>query len=353
MLVFPSAFASPQALARSLNKMRGIKVKISLEEDCFLVCSTQDPVKLASMLEDTFGIDTIAIARKIIAQFPKVTKEIADVGSRIVMPGEKFFVNVKSDRSDYVSRDIEFASTGMLTENLAKKGSYPAKNEQDADRTILAFIGKKFAYICLQVNKGLGGLPLGSLGKIVCSLYDPLSFLSCYMAMKAGFRPEITLLYVDRGQLVENAKLVQILVEKTGYKDHLLKIAPIHLSGDNAKAAFLKHAIAAKIVINQPSNRVSFPFIPEIHPLWFIESFLQEAILADKIPYMPLMFLQEKHAYEQVLKAKQEELAIMTLDKYPRYRAKINNSAKLSIKNMKKLQLHVGPNYLHNILDRI
>jgi hypothetical protein len=43
----------------------------------------------------------------------------------------------------------------------------------------------------------------------------------------------------------------------------------------------------------------------------------------------------------------------MTIDKYPRFRTKINNSAKLSIKSMKKLRLHVGPNYLHNILDRV
>ncbi len=53
-------------------------------------------------------------------------------------------------KADYVDRDIEFASTGALVGKLAEINALPAKSEQEADRVILAIVGKKSAYICVK-----------------------------------------------------------------------------------------------------------------------------------------------------------------------------------------------------------
>jgi hypothetical protein len=281
-------------------------------------------------------------------EFEELSNAIAEIGLKVVLPGEKFFIKVKAgETNDYVGRDVEFASSGKLTARLAEIGASPAKNEQEADRVILAFSGKKFAYVCMQVSKGPGGLPLGSLGIALCGLYSPLSFLSCHAAAKAGFVPEIVMFYSDEGELQANAKLAETLAKRTGMKEQVIRVAPIDIPSikDVAIIELVKEAIAAKVLIGQPGDRVVLPFTTTIHPLWFIEAIVGEAMAAGKMPYMPLMFTDIPEDYAAKMQA------AITKSEFKKYNSMIDTAAKLSIKKMKKLK--VGPNYLHDILDSV
>jgi hypothetical protein len=343
VLAFPSAFAN-KALVRAI-RATGAKAKIAFEQG-FLVCETDDPIELASRLEGVFGIDKVAIARRVKNEFEELSNTIAEVGLKVVLPGEKFFVKVKAGRTnDYVGRDVEFASSGKLTARLAEIGASPAKSEQEADRMILAFAGRKSAYVCMQVSKGPGGLPFGSLSRALCGLYSPLSFLSCHAAAKAGFVPEIVMFYLDEGELQANAKLAETLAKRTGTKKQVIRVAPIDIpSARDIPIDLVKEAIAAKVLIGQLGDRVVLPFTPAIHPLWFIEAIVGEAMAAGKMPYMPLMFTDIPD-----YAAKMQ--AAITKNTFQKYNNMIDTAAKLSIKKMKKLK--VGPNYLHDILDSI
>jgi len=343
VLAFPSAFVPSPTLVRAIKAIDA-KTKIAFEQG-FLACEANSPVELASRL-GIFGIDKVAIARKVKNEFEELSDAIAKVGLKIVLPGEKFFVKVNGGANDYVGRDVEFASSGKLTAKLAEIGTRPAKSEQDADRVIQAFAGKKFAYVCIKVSEGPGGLPLGSLGSALCSLHNPLSSLSCYATAKAGFTPEIVLLYSDEDELRANAKLAETLAKKTGMKEQAIKVAPMDIpSIKNAPVELLKEAIAAKVLIGQPGDRVVLPLNPAIHPLWFIEATARKATVAGKTPYMPLMFTDIPEDY-----ATKMQTAI-SKSKFKKYDNAIDASAKLSIKKMKKLK--VGPNYIHDILDSV
>lgn len=341
VLAFPSAFASGNVLVKAI-RVAGGRLAITFEQG-FLVCETGRPVELASRLEHVFGIDQVAIAKKVKSEFKELSSAIVEVGSKVILPGEKFFVKVKADGTDYAGRDIEFASSGMLTAKLAETGARPAKNEQESDRLVVAFVGSKSAYVCVQVRNGPGGLPFGSLGKALCSSHSPISLLSCTLAAKAGFVPEIVLLYSDEDELRANAKLAEILVTKIGLKEHTIKIAPIDISGTDAMAELAKEAIAAEILIRQQGDRVILPFTPTIHPLWFIEAIAAKAIAAGKAPYMPLMFVDVPGSTKMQV-AKKE---------FQKYRNTIDAATESSIKKMKRMKLKVGPNYLNDILDSI
>jgi hypothetical protein len=322
------------------------KLKISLEQG-FLLCETEDSVELASRIEGIFGIDKVAIARRVKNQFKELTDAIAEVGLKTVLPREKFFVKVKAvGANDYAERDVEFASSGKLAAALAEIGVRPARNEQEADRVIVAFAGGKFAYVCLEVRKGPGGLPLGSLGMASCSLHSSLSFLSCSAAAKSGFMPEIILLYSDEEELHANAKLAENLAKRIGIKEQVVRIAPMDIPSIKDVAILeLKEVITAKVLIGQPGNRVVLPFTPAIHPLWLIEAIARNAMAARKMPYMPLIFtdIPEYIAAEMQV--------TITKSKFQKYSSTIDAIAKSSIKKMKRLK--VGPNYLHDILDSI
>lgn len=358
MLAFPSVVAFKQTILQYIRKMTGNKAQVLIEDD-FIVCYADDPVSLALKLENTFGIQKIALARKVAAEFAKVTEAIADAGSKMVLPGEKFFITVEIGNSgknhNFRSRDIEFAATGTLTAKFAGISSRPAKNEREANRIITTFIGRKFAYVCLQISKGPGGLPIDLFGSMLCGLYNSLSFLSCLTTAKIGFLPEIILLYSNETELIENAKLVQVLAEKAGLKKQVLKVAPIRIKDIDSNTPLfllLKDAISFKILINQPNYRIAVPLSPATHPLWFIESIMLEASSRGKIAYLPLMFAEEKYINQEALQRNQK-FTILTKSKLQQYDKLIDDCAKWALRNMKELRMNIGPNYLHQILDSI
>ena len=80
-----------------------------------------------------------------------MTSAIVKAGEKSIMPGEKYYVKaILMTKADYVERDVEFASAGVLVEKLATVDALPSRNEEQADRLILAIIGKRFAYICVR-----------------------------------------------------------------------------------------------------------------------------------------------------------------------------------------------------------
>jgi hypothetical protein len=150
VLVSPSAFASIQALTRTINKSGG---KASVEGG-YIVCKSLDPAKLASSLTNLAEVDEVKIARKVTSQFSDIIGAIVQEGSAEILPDEKFYIKViQTAKADYVNRDIEFASAGALVGKLAEIDALPAKSEQEADRVVLAVVGKKSAYVCVKTVK--------------------------------------------------------------------------------------------------------------------------------------------------------------------------------------------------------
>lgn len=143
-LVFPSATANRQSIINALKRSSAARVVI---EGPLIVCKARDLQKLSGIS----GIDRVETARQVPRDFSSVIGAIVKLGSKTVMSGEKFYVKaIMADGADFVERDIEFASAGTLVEKLAKANALPARNEQEADRVILAVIGKRAAYLCVR-----------------------------------------------------------------------------------------------------------------------------------------------------------------------------------------------------------
>lgn len=148
MLVFPSALANSQVLVRAIKKSGKIQVT---SEDACIACKADDPAEVTSRLRGFSGIDHVTIARKVPSRFSDITEAIVQEGIKAILPKERFYVKViQTAKADYVDRDIEFASTGMLVGKLAQISVLPTKSEQDADRVILAIVSKRWAYICVK-----------------------------------------------------------------------------------------------------------------------------------------------------------------------------------------------------------
>jgi adenylyl- and sulfurtransferase ThiI len=146
VLVAPSTFSGIRTLARTINKSGG---KACIEGRC-IVCESHNPAKLALELADLSGVNSVAIAEKVTNKFSEIVDAVVRVGSEAIMRDEKFYVRViQTRKADYVYRDVEFASAGALVGKLAEINALPAKSDQEADRVVLAVVGKKSAYVCM------------------------------------------------------------------------------------------------------------------------------------------------------------------------------------------------------------
>lgn len=358
VIVFPSAFTNDRVLAQAIQKAARGAINVNVEHNC-VICESSDVVELASQLANMFGVESVAIAKKVSSNFSELWRTIVEVGSKVIMPGDRFYAKViiqPTAKCDYVSRDVEFAASGQLAVRLASINALPAKTEKDANRLLLSVIGEQFAYVCIKVMTAPGGLIAGSRGRILSSIHDSLSFLSSLMAAKAGFDCSIMILpYADESELEINAKLMQIFATRTRRKKQTILAMPINVPAKGMLSVLLKEMIISKISILCQNNRIVFPLTTAVHPIWFIESVIRETLFAGKIPFTPLIFLTSelgKYAEEAQIDLN-VSAANIPKGKLRSYSKAIEAEASSAIKNRKRLELKIGPNYLHDIIDSI
>jgi adenylyl- and sulfurtransferase ThiI len=423
LLVFPGHFSIGRIdkLTANIEKQlqsKNIKLRsIMLENEC-LVFEMDDVVEGAGITREMFGIDKVAIAKKVPrARFEDIAAEIVNIGKLKVLPNEKFFVKVKISNSakvNFKSRDLEFASTGDLTAALQSSSSLscsssrqscsfssssarPAKNELEADRLIEIFIGKKSAYVCIEMDTGLGGLPFACQGeKVLCTIYNTLSAISCMIAVKCGFFPEIVILYTDDDDLRQNLKIFGMIANKMNIKNYSIRLVELDYGSDkfgkvlnlkkhrkqllqktmrqqqqrqleSSHKAILQDIVATQILTLMRGKGVVVPLSVAIHPLWLIESTFKKILSSKKVPWMPLLLpSQDIYDIAKELGMEKNKLLLL-LDKssmmdrpmtftkqdYAKHRRRIEEMTESTKKNMKTISFEIGPNYLHDILDSV
>ena len=398
-------------------KSKNIELKNTAIENEWLVFDMDDAVEGAAITREMFGIDKVAIAKKVPSiQFEDISAEVLKIGKLKVLPNEKFFVKVQISNNakiSYKSRDLEFASTGDLTaalqsssrrpyafspvSSISSSHSYsssarPAKNELEADRLIEIFVGNKSTYVTIETDIGPGGLPFACQGeKVLCSIHDTLSAISCMITLKCGFFPEIVIVYTDDYDLKKNLKIFGMIVNKMNIKNYSIRLVRLDYGNDSAKIlnlkqhgqqrlrktmkrqlesthkAVLQEIVATQILTLMKGKGVVVPLSVVSHPLWLIQSTFKKILASKKIPWMPLLLpshgiydIAEELGIEKnmlpLLSDKgsmMNRLMTFTRQDYAKYRTTIDKMTESAKKNMKTISFEIGPNYLHDILDSV
>lgn len=427
LIVFPGPFSMGRVdkLIGNIEKQlqsKNIKLKNTAIESEWLVFEMDDVIEGAGITREMFGIDKVAIAKKVPSmQFENIAAEVVNIGKLKVLPNEKFFVKVQISNNaqiNYKSRDLEFVSTGDLTVALQSSSissscrptfspispissshSYsssarPAKNELEADRLIEIFVGKKSAYVTIETDIGPGGLPFACQEeKVLCSIHDTLSAISCMITLKCGFFPEIVIVYTDDYDLRKNLKIFGMIVNKMSIKNYSIRLVqldygndsgfgkildlkqhgqrrlqkPTNLQLESSQKAVLEEIVATQILTLMKGKGVVVPLSVVIHPLWLIQSTFKKILASKKIPWMPLLLpshgiydIAEELGIEKNMLpslsykgSKMNKLMTFTRQDYAKYRPTIDKMTESAKKNMKTISFEIGPNYLHDILDSV
>ena len=365
VVVFPTIYSKNQIPSLISNIKKILKIRnqeftsIKRDGDIILVHAS-DPVFTSSAINLIFGIEKIAIARHVKNEFKTIVTEITTVGGNLLLKGERFLVKVEGISSGFFTKDVELAATSSIIEKKAKLGAHPG-TENDYDKLLYTFLTKNNAYICIFIDKGLGGIPFSSLKQnTICCVYDELSAISCYETIKQGYYTKIIVCYRKKSELINLVKLINQIIPKTLKEKISLDFFHINVNPNGAKnyLTFIQQIINL-LILEAKSGKfdyISISLSPFIFPQKTIDFFIKKKFQNKKIPIIPLFGIDDKlfdDAKEIGLDKnikKIYKIISLNLSTVP---SPIKKDINQYLKSKKTVNVTIGPNNVHDILDAL
>lgn len=366
VVVFPSIFAKNKKtlLASNIKKILKInnqKITQITRDDDLVIIDANDPVFASSAINLLFGVDKIAIARRVENKFDVIVSTIAKLGASLLLRGEQFYIKVEGHSSGYLPKDVEVAATSALIEKTVQTDSKPGSEEKH-DKLIYCFLTRKNAYVSIFMDDGHGGIPYNSQGEsAACCVYDELSAISCLESIKQGFDVKIIVCY-DNSNLHDLVKMINRILPRTVQDRVILDFVEITTRGQNTKSVQAKIKaithILCRVAKLEKIKRVSLSLSPLAFPSWLIDENVSIVLQNDCLPWIALAGIDES-----IIKTAKEIGLGKHLHKIERFGkikfektspdAKISDIVTKSIKEKKSVTVKVGPNNIHDILDAI
>ena len=365
VVVFPTVFAKnkiPQLIINIKNILRiqnqGFK-SVKRDGNIILV-DANDPVFSSSTINLLFGIEKIAIARRVKNDFQKIILEIAIVGGNLLLKGEKFLVKVEGVSTGFFTKDVEIAATSNIIEKKAQIGAHPG-TEENFDKLLYTYLTKNNAYVCIFLDNGQGGVPIQSQNKnVICSVYDEISAISCFETIKQGFNPKIIICYRKKSELMNLVKMINQIIPRLIKQEITLDFFNIKMNQTGAKNYLVFVNSILEIMLHEAKinkiNHISIALSPLLFSTKFIDYSVNLIFQNKGLPVMPLngvdtkLFEEAKEIGLEKHIPKLEKLFTINSDQIP------NPSSKdmdLAIKSKKSITVKVGPNNIHDILDSL
>lgn len=365
VVVFPTVFSKNNIPNLILNIKKILKLRnqefTSIERDGdVILVNSGDPVFTSSAINLIFGIEKVAIARKVKNDFKTIVSEITSVGGNLLLKGEKFLVKVEGTSSGFFPKDIEIAATSSIIEKKSKLGARPG-TENDFNKLLYTFLTKKNAYICIFMDAGLGGISFNSNKQnTVCSVYDELSAISCYETIKQGFNSKIIICYQKKSELLNLVKTINHIIPRLLREKITLDFFQIDINFKGAKN-YLRFIDSILNILIQESKLEKFDYIsialsPLIFPQKTIEFFVKKISQHEKIPIMPLFGLDNKlfeDAKEIGLEKRIQKIQKIISSDLSQVPKTAKNNIKRNLKTKETVNVMVGPNNIHDILDSL
>ena len=368
LVVFPTIFAKNKINELILNikkilKIQNQKFQSVTKDGSVIIVKANDPVFASSAINLLFGIEKIIIANKIENKFNNIISAIATVGNRLLLKGERFYVNVEGTTLGYLPKDVEIAATSKLIQNVEKIKAKPGTQNKH-DKLLYTYITKSSAYVSIFLDVGLGGIPNNSQNqKIICSIFDELSAVSCLACMKQGFEVKIIIFYQKQTELRNLVKILNNLMPRMLQSKIEVQFYRLSILEKNKDKLLLKiqvmNEILKRIALAKKIRMVSLPVSPLVYPSAFTEHLTKNVFNDGLVPHVSLSGLDESiltNAKEIGLEKYLGKIERLTKTKHtfqeitPR---KLTSFIDNCMKTRKIVQITLGPNNIHDILDSL
>lgn len=367
IVVFPSIFAYNKLNSLIFNIKKILEIKNQpfqsvKRDDSIIIVEANDPVFASSAINLLFGIEKVAIAKKIKNEFETLVSGVTKIGSNLLLKGERFYVKVDGQAKGYLPKDIEIAATSSLIEKTTKIGAKPG-TEDKYDKLLYTYLTKSNAYVCIFIDKGNGGIPNNfQKEKLVCCVYDELSAVSCLEIIREGFDVKIIVCFRKEAELLNLVKILNNLIPRTLKSKIEIEFFQISIQGTGAKNYMLMVEAVTEIILSTAIlnhiKRVSLAISPLIFPQAFIDKISSRVYQKNIIPHTPLLGLGEnildcaKEIGLEKYLPQIEQLGKMKFNSVTVGKNAIK-IAQQALETKRVVTVTVGPNNVHDILDSL
>ena len=362
VVVFPTVFAKnkiPQLISniKKILKAKGQLYRTVKRDSDVILVDANDPVFASSAISLLFGIEKIAIARRVRNDFKEIVSEIALVGGNLLLKSERFLVSVEGAASGFLPKDAELAATSNIIEKKSGLGARPG-TKHDHDKLLYCYLTRKNAYVCIYLDAGAGGVPFrADTHDIVCCVYDELSAVCCYETIKQGFNPKIIVCYNKRSELLNLAKAVNRILPRLLKEE--VDIEVFRVKPGRPKAgyqALVRLAVEVQLSCAESAgiSRVSVP-VSSLVSAELADSLIGRVFEGGKVPILPLSGLdsgilsdaRELGMERQIPKI--ERRLSGSLGSGDGFAAGLDST----MESRQLVRITVGPNNVHDFLDSL
>lgn len=369
VIVFPSLFARNKQNSlisniKKILKLRNQEFESIVKDDGLIVIEANDPVFASSAVNSLFGVKRVAIAKRVSTNFDTLVSEITKIGGNLLLRGDAFLVKAEGKPKGYLPKDLEISTTSAIIEKKANLGAKPG-TEEKYDKLLYTYITKSHAYVCIFLDEGNGGIPYKHHPHtVMCSIFDELSAASCIQCIKCGYGVKLIACYTkDKSGLRRLAKTLNHILPLTLQKEVEIEFYQLPQKSLTARNYQRVSESVVRIMLDrakQDNNikHVSVPLDPQIFSASYVDAIVQHIRDSNIVPLLPLFGLNEelKKAAKMIGWEKVED----DIEKLEKLKAssllpskEISKDVEKGIDSRKVINITVGPNNVHDILDTL
>ena len=365
VVVFPTIFSKnkiPNLISniKKILKIRDQEFSSIKRDDDIVLVDTADPVFSSSAINLIFGIEKVAIAKQVPNDFKTIVSEITSICGNLLLKGEKFLVKVEGTSKGFFTKDVEIAATSSIIEKKMNLGAKPG-TENDYDKLLYTYLTKNNAYICIFIDKGLGGITSNSQNEnTICCVYDELSAIACYETIKQGYNSKIIICYRKKSELINLVKTINNIIPRLLKEKIILDFFQIKMNSKGTKDHLNYFNSVVDVLLHEANfaklDYISLPLSPVIFSQKNIEFFIKKIFQNKKVPILPIFGLDSRlfdDAKEIGLEKnihKIQKIISFDSNKVPKIEGQ---NLKLNLKTKESVSVVLGPNNVHDILDSL
>lgn len=327
----------------------------------FYILDVDDIVEAAYQLENLSGIVKISIVRESGFGINDILGDILDISKQIFSFNQTFFIDVHNYDTkalNFLEKDLQLLATSSIL-SLNSYSLKPASKDK-ADKIIEIYVSDKGSFISLFSLSSNGGLPCRSYGKSsVCAIYDGLSALSAYLAVKSGMDLEIIVFYYDEQSLKHNLAYLENILNKISYRLNI-RIIKYNDSFGKKVMRYVFEILSIRIMSKLKVDDIVLSLNISFHDFAFVKRELNYVMQNGKTPFLPLMMLNDD--IFDIARINGFDIVDMHYEQtnYNEIQDVVNSLEKniekssLDIYNTSRIfHLQKGSNYFHDILNSI
>jgi thiamine biosynthesis protein ThiI len=177
-----------------------------------LIVYTGRSDKVAQVLSKVFGVVSTSPAIECKSGINEIVKTVSEMARESLRDGDRFAIRVRRvGKHEFTTYEVASACGSSVIQTAKEDGIQVSVDLESPDHEFFIEVRGERGFVYGLVVRGVGGLPLGSQGKVVSLLTNCESIIATWLVMKRGCIP-ILVVFDTREQFQDLVNIAKTLL---------------------------------------------------------------------------------------------------------------------------------------------